>query len=517
MKHHAPPRTGMPTFSKRSPLLKTVSKSLHAVQIEHQDKIVVAVSGGPDSVCLLYLLREYLNGIAKTDKANQNGLDRLHVAHLHHGFRAEADEEAVFVESLCQSWGIACTVARRPVRAFCQEKRLSTQEGARQVRYAFLTEVAQQYKARWIALGHTADDQAETLLINLLRGTGGDGFRGIPQIRDGMIIRPLLQVTRSQILTFLQENKIPFREDLSNQDKRYLRNRIRHDLIPTLQTYNPNIKKTLLRMASVLTDETDFFNEQIRSLVPEKTCSTGAGEVIFHLPLFCPLHKALQRRLLRWGIGHVRGHLRHIGFEPIEAIIKIAAGHGEKSLSLSDLSIQKTGTDLILRSGTDRKRSEKHVSGPPMIHTDVIIPDPAALTVGKRGRHLLTDPMEGKPAVEISLSWSLETREESPFSLTTKDCSAFFDFDTITYPVTVRGWQRGDRFVPFGMGGRHKKLQDFFVDQKIPQSMRNQTPLLVCPKGILWVVGYRMDERFKVTDTTKQILSFHLEKRIGCR
>jgi len=496
MKHHVTSIWGIPLF-------RTFSKFLNTFPIGPNDKIVIAVSGGPDSVCLLYLLWEYFKHISKptqTEAEQKYAVDRLHVAHLNHSFRPEADEEATFVADLCQSWGIASTVTKLPVPMICKEKRLSKQEGARLVRYAFLTDVAKAQQARWIALGHTADDHVETFLMNLLRGTGGDGLSGIPRIREEMIIRPLLDMTRNEIVALLRKNNIPFRQDPSNQDKRYLRNRVRHDLIPILETYNPNIKKTFLRTASVLTDETDFFNHYIKSLVKEVTLRITKNEVVFDLTLFCALHKAIQRRLIRYGIRHLQGDLRGIGFDYIEAILKIVQGAHSKSFLLPYLSVKKTGATLALTCN-----NPVGAIGPVTI-VDLDIPQCTLKNLTSEITKISLQQWK------ISLSLSLKNRSAIPFPSKTEDCSAFFDFDTIAYPLTVRRLRTGDHFAPLGMQGRHKKLQDFFVDRKIDKTLRNQIPILSCPKGIIWVIGYRTDERFKVTEETQQILSLHIEK-----
>jgi tRNA(Ile)-lysidine synthase len=468
------------------PILKTFIESLTAFPVKPTDTLVVAVSGGPDSVCLLHLLRQ---GVSPS---------RLHVAHLNHGFRPEADEEAVFVSHLCQSWGIPCTAEKRPVEKICKENRLSKQEGARVVRYAFLKEVAKAQKAQWIALGHTADDQVETFLMHLLRGAGGEGLSGIPSLREGMIIRPMLSITREAILTELQEKKIPFREDQSNQDRRFLRSRIRHELIPMLTTYNPNIKETVLREALLLKEENHFLDQYLTSRLPEWTSRLTSHEVAFSLPLFCSLHKALQRRLIRWGIRHLHGNLNGIGFDPIETLLTRVGGDQDiQLLSLPHgIFVKKNKSDLLLT-----KRSHARANAPPAFE----LPENVLQNLSPNG--MTIDIPQWKIRLALSLN---DTREGDPL-LRKEDCLAFFDFDTMVLPLTVRGWWAGDRFIPLGMKGRHKKLQDFFVDRKVPKAERDQVPLLICPQGIIWVIGYQVDERFKVTEATKRVLSLQVE------
>ncbi len=475
-----------PPREPTDPILTTFMASLAAFPIQPADTIVVAVSGGPDSVCLLHLLRQTVSS------------SQLHVAHLNHGFRPEADEEAVFVSHLCQSWGIPCTVAKHPVAKICKENRLSKQEGARIVRYAFLKEVAESQKAPWIALGHTADDQVETFLMRLLRGAGGDGLSGIPNLREGIIIRPMLSISREAILTELQERNIPFREDRSNQDRRFLRSRIRHELIPMLATYNPNIKETVLREALLLKEEGHFLDQYLISQVPQYTSRLTNNEVAFVLPLFGSLHKALQRRLIRWGIRHLNGNLNGIGFDHIEAVLtRVGEDQNVQSLSLPHgVFVKKSKAELLLTKGLHIKTDAPPAFEFPSNVLENLSPNGATIDI---------------PQWKIRLSVSLnDAREVAPL-LRKEDCPAFFDFDTMTLPLTVRGWRVGDRFIPLGMQGRHKKLQDFFVDRKVPKAERGQIPLLVCPQGIIWVIGYQADERFKVTAATKRVLSLRVE------
>jgi len=230
---------------------------------------------------------------------------------------------------------------------------LSKQEGARFVRYAFLHEVATAQEASFIALGHTADDQVETLLINRLRGAGVGGLRGMVKNReDGghVIIRPMLSITRNEIVAELKDAQISFVEDPSNQDIRYLRNRVRHKLIPHLSEYNPRIKEALLREAALLSDEDHFIETQFENLLPTLDPVIEDTFVSFALSLFLSLHICLKRRLLRWGIFRLRGSCRGIGFEHIETVLKKISGiENGKRLGLPDgITVRKKRTRLII-------------------------------------------------------------------------------------------------------------------------------------------------------------------------
>ena len=476
----------------QGPLVQLVLKALATFPIGPDDRMIVAVSGGPDSVCLLHLLKQALS-----DQAHH----RLHVAHLNHGFRPEADDEALFVSHLCESWGIPCTVEKRPVSDFCKKNRLSKQEGARLARYAFLDEVAKLRGASWIALGHTADDHIETFLMHLLRGAGAQGLSGIPAMRDGMIIRPMLTITREAILQELQSNAISFREDPSNQDCHFLRNRVRHELIPMLKTYNPNIKKTLLREVTLLAEENRFIQSHVTPLLERADCTTE-NRLSFDRNMLRSLPKTLQRRLIRGGIGQLHGNLNGITFDHIEIVLTMIAGRPNKSFSLPyQLGVDVTESRLSLLRFPDEQVTQ---TDPVEIPCEI----PWSILTSLTSEATPLDIFPWK----LRLSLSLQTRTPSLSLLHKGDCSIFFDFDTLTPPITIRGWQSGDRFIPLGMQGRHKKVQDFFVDQKIQRVRRHHIPLLVCPKGILWVIGHRMDHRFRVTEQTKRILSIRMEE-----
>lgn len=440
---------------------------------------MVGVSGGADSVCLLHLLRQL----------SSHHKFILHVAHLNHGFRPEAEQEADFVKRLCEDWDIPITLSSLPVPRICKERHLSKQEGAREIRYAFLKEVAGAVGARWIALGHTADDQAETFLMRLLRGAGLQGLGAIPRMREGMIIRPLLMVSRGQILDELSREQIPFIEDPSNQQELYLRNRVRHRLLPLLQEYNPKVKETFFREAELLQEENDFLTRYTEELLPNLGIERKGAAVSFDLECLRSLHPALQRRIVRWGLDQLHPGLKGIGFHHIETVVfkALAVQTGKVYPLPHHLWVEKGYTKLFLRKGALKEGTEE--TSPPSLQPAVIL-SPSSSPIDL-------------PAWGLRLTVSLyRNRERFPVFST---CVASFDFDRISNPLTVRGWRSGDRFVPTGMRGR-KKLQDLFVDAKIPKSQRALIPLLTCPEGILWVIGLRMDGRFLATDKSKAVL-----------
>ncbi|MDC4203631.1 MAG: tRNA lysidine(34) synthetase TilS [Candidatus Manganitrophus sp.] len=441
---------------------------------------MVGVSGGADSVCLLHLLRQLSSRRHLT----------LHVAHLNHGFRTEAAQEADFVQRLCDGWKIPATLSSLPVPRICKERHLSKQEGAREVRYAFLKEVAGATGARWIALGHTADDQAETFLMRLLRGSGSQGLGAIPRMRDGMIIRPLLSISRKQIVDELSREEIPFIEDPSNRQEIYLRNRVRHRLLPLLEEYNPKVKQTFFRETELLQEENDFLTRYTEELIPQLGIEKKKGMVSFDVERLQSLHPALQRRMVRWSLDQLHPGLKGIGFQHIETVLlKALTGQTGKTYPLPhQLWAEKGYTRLFLRK-RDSKENQKGASR--QSSRPEIILSPSA------------NPID-LPEWGLRLTVSLHRDRERLPAFST--CAASFDFDRISNPLTLRRWRAGDYFVPTGMGGKHKKLQDLFVDAKVPKSQRASIPLLTCPEGILWVVGLRIDDRFRATEKSKKVL-----------
>ena len=469
---------------EKGPLAKAFRESIGQFPLKPGDKMVVAVSGGADSVCLLHLLRKW--GAARAVS--------LHVAHLNHSFRPEADQEARFVENLSSGWEIPFTSLKLPVPQLCKEKGLSKQEGARAIRYQFLKEVAQSVGARWMALGHTADDQAETFLMRTLRGAGAQGLSAIPPMREGCIIRPLLKITRQEILSELSREDIPFMEDPSNLQPVYLRNRIRHELLPMLERYNPQIKEALCRETALLQDENDFIHQHLLSLIPGLNIRTTERSVLFDVAPLQSLHPALQRRLLRWGMAQLGIELKGIGFKHIETIrSKIIPGPtGKRYPFPHSLKIEKKYSTLLFERA-DKTANPIPIRRPALPSVEIPLPEREGAASG-----IAVD----LPPWELKLTLSLHSGPYPSFS----PCMASFDFDRILLPLFIRSWQPGDYFMPSGMEGRRKKLQDFFVDTKIAKSERDQRPLLACSGEILWVVGLRADDRSRINKKTKRTL-----------
>ena len=294
-----------------SRFFKTVENtiSIHRM-FQNGDSVLVGVSGGPDSVALLHVL---------TALAPRLSI-HLAVAHLNHGLRGrESDRDADFVATLADTHRLPFHFTKADAHKYRKQHKLSLEEAGRQLRYGFFIEVAETNGYQKIALGHHADDSAEVVLMYLLRGSGPLGISGIPPVRNHKIVRPLIEVTRSDILAFLAGHRIEYVTDSTNTDMRYLRNKMRHQLIPHLKsTYNPNIIETLNRLSHILRDEEAWMNETIQSVFGDTVLTSESNRVHFSIPKLITLQAAVQRRIFRYAIKTIKGDLRRITYTHIE-------------------------------------------------------------------------------------------------------------------------------------------------------------------------------------------------------
>ena len=448
-----------------------------------QHRLLVAVSGGPDSVCLLHILV----------KLQEELKIKLHVAHLDHQLRgAESEADARFVSQLAQQLGIPATIEQRDVKAYQARQRISLEEAAREVRYAFLDEVARSTGADRVAAGHTTDDHVETILMHLIRGTGTRGLRGLQpsSLRQSSgssltIIRPLLQVSRQETASYCHSHQLRPRTDASNLSLSPLRNRIRHQLLPLLQSYNPRVTEALVRTARIAGDDLAFLEKESARL-RGKIVQRQGDTITLDKEGFLKLAPALKRHLLRAAIEELLGNLKDIEVRHIEEIMAALTKPAGKRLSLP--------RGLVFTIEYDRY---------------LLGPDPAALS-------LL--PVPGNESVlkipgETSFpGWRVEAsiieREQMEED---RDFTAYLDLDEAGGRVVVRCRQPGDRFQPLGMS-QPKKLGEFMIDAKIPRAWRQRVPIVCSPQHVLWVAGWRIDDRAKVTENTRQVLRLKFER-----
>jgi tRNA(Ile)-lysidine synthetase-like protein len=464
------------------------------------DTVVVAVSGGADSVALLHLLRAY---------APERALS-LHVAHLDHMLRPASADDAAAVAGLAAAWDLPATLAARDVQAFANERGRGLEDAARTVRYAFLARVAADIGATAVATAHTADDQAETVLMNVLRGTGLTGLRGMGAVSGypvaaadirtledvgptmagwpPRLVRPLLGVARADIEAWLSAHGLKAREDATNRDRRFLRNRIRLDVRPLLETINPRLTEALVRMAAGVGEDLDLIEAALDSVWPS-LAQVSDDSVTMDLAAWRDLAPTLRRRALRRAAAHLGADGRAFGWPAVEAAYGLADGvpAGARMSLPGRLSLQRADSSFtLLRSGAD-------------------IPP---LGLGPAARRLSVPGTTVLPG-----GWAIhaELRPRQPGGAVLGRWQGLFDADSVGAMLAVRGRQPGDRFAPLGLGGHQKTVQDLFVDSHVPRAERDGWPLVVVGDAIVWVVGVRFAETARLTSQAHRLVALTVE------
>ncbi len=467
----------------RHKLERHVAASARARQLfAAGDHLLVAVSGGPDSVALLSVL-------ASLAPAKRLTLSALHI---NYGLRGEeSEEDARFVSRLCAELGVPLTCERIDLsRASNQRKGMSLQTRAREARYAALQRTATARGAGKIALGHTADDQAETLVMWMLRGSGAAGLAGIRPVRDAVYVRPLLDVSRTDVLAYLNAKGWSFRMDSSNAKPLYLRNRIRHELLPMLKQFNPAVVDALTRQADILRDDDRCLEQWASEWIGRHVQRGDDRSLAVPSMALLELPVALQRRVIRRVMQQAANSPYSPTFGAAEAVLeKIVPGRSGSSLALRGASVVKE--DGHVRFFPNRTAGRPAVGGVSDRAVSLCLSVPSVT---------VWPPTEQV----IRLSYAPASSDGTGTPAGTQ--IARFDADRFTHQLVVRSWKAGDVFHPQGMGGRRKKVQDYFCDIKLPRERRAGVPLLVAREGILWIVGHRADQRFRVTPSTRRIL-----------
>ncbi|MDR4493809.1 MAG: tRNA lysidine(34) synthetase TilS [Nitrospirales bacterium] len=445
------------------------------------DRVLVGVSGGSDSVAVLACL------IALRSKWNWE----ISIAHMDHGLRGEESAaDMAFVRDLGKAWRLKTTVQSVKIeKRDIHTAKHSLQEYARNIRYQVLNDIASDLGANKIALGHQADDQAETVLMWMLRGAGTGGLGGMSPKRGERIVRPILDRTKAEVLEYLHCKHIPFRTDSTNAQPLYLRNRIRQEFIPLLQKYSPGIIKVMARQAHILRDDHVYLENLARQAF-EQCCFVKERKVQVRREALLNLNLPIQRRVMRLCVQQVMDSAHWPRFDMIQRILdQVLSGKAGWVIECQGVHVSQDENRLIVRSGGQ----DTALSVGEQTCANVILPIPGVMVW----------PFTGQ---QIRLSESSRPGNSSPTEL----FEARFDRETFSSPLTVRSWLDGDVFYPKGLGGKRKKLQDFFTDMKLPRSKRSMVPLLVAPEGIMCVGTLRVDERFEATARTRSLVFAHI-------
>jgi len=442
---------------------------------------VVGLSGGADSSALLDLLTKFPDY-------------NLHLvaAHLNHTLRgAESDADEEFCRGLASRYAIPFESRRVDVARMASELRLNLEDAGRRARIEFLDEVRRKYGAAAVILAHHADDQAETVLMRLLRGSGTTGLSGMAYRNSRGYLRPLLEISRSEIERYLRAGGLGWREDASNSDTAYLRNRIRHGLLPLLEEYNPAIRSCLAATASILGDDEALLGELAEQAFAG-SCRMEEGNVLCSVGKLRTLNPALRRRVLRHACLQLSGNLAGVGLRHIDALRDlIDSGRPNSRLALPQGIAAVREYDRLLLTRTDMNVLRLRSATVPDAGFELLITGP--------GCHQL--PGGGFLAVD----------ETGGSSAPADSGTARIDFDRFPFPWLVRTFRPGDRIAPFGMSGR-KKVKDVFIDRKIPLSERKRLPLLFCGDELLWVAGVCVSELCRIDTPSADVVQVAWQK-----
>lgn len=427
--------------------------------------VIIAVSGGIDSLVMLDLFAQL----------QESWNLQLYIAHINHQLRGkESDGDEKFVKKIAEQYGIPFYGERAGTRALAKKKNL--QQTAREIRYSFFEKLKKSLKADCIATAHNANDNAETILFNLFRGSGMEGLAGIPPFhREKKIIRPLLFAFREQISAYAKERRLVWREDSSNKKETYSRNYIRKNLLPAIQKLNPSVVQTLNQEAEIFRDGKKFIDELLEEILRE-LIQKRSGVYLLKVQKIKKHHLFIQKMTLRV-------LLNELGIEPAFKHI----------ISIIELFDRQKGTIIQLSKSWRAERTGEAIEFYPK----------------KKVKNVMLKLL--KPGTVSTKQFTIELfpvkREVQKFR---KDPFVeFVDAESISFPIHIRSWKSGDSFIPLGMKGS-KKLSDFFTDLKLTQNQKNNVPILESKNRIVWVGGCRLDDRFKITSKTKHVYQLSL-------
>jgi tRNA(Ile)-lysidine synthase len=483
-------RESMPPSASSSdsdPLATLVEQTIETQNmLSVGERVLVGVSGGPDSMALLHLLRS----LASRWKI------QLGVAHLNHCLRGEAAEkDAEMVRKEAAALNYPCYIDRTDVIQIKHQCKLSLEEAGRRARSAFFEKMMRDKGYDKLAVGHHRGDNAEQVLLALLRGSGPRGLSGIAPVRGGRIIRPLIRARRSRIEAYVRAKDIPCSVDVSNDDPRFLRNRIRHHLLPLLAAdYNPRIEDQLNRLADVMRTDEAWINGIVKKHLAEAMVDRSPTVITLAATRLNDCHPGLARRLIRAALEELVGSLRKISFTHIQAAMELLADqNGAKEIHLpGGIRIRKSSDRLRLMVSARQGRGRSSSASATKPATQMTIKEPLPETIK-------VEPLG------IGLRFSFCSPHRLPRWSVTSPQRAYLDGDRLAFPLTIRSIQPGDRFAPLGAGGS-QKLKKFFIDHGIPKKERSNIPVLTDSRRIIWLVGQRIDENVKVTARTTRIL-----------
>jgi tRNA(Ile)-lysidine synthase len=458
--------------------------------------VIIGVSGGPDSLCLLHLARQIPT------------LDII-VAHFDHQLRPEASLEAGFVRHVAKQMKLSFVTESADVRGYAEEHKLSLEEAARMLRYRFLFSAARAHHASAVAVGHTADDQVETILMHFLRGAGLAGLKGmgghtfLPEFdREIPLVRPILHLWRHETEAYCREHNLQPVYDPSNSDETYFRNRLRHSLIPELEKYNPRFKNTLLRTAEALAGDYEVLADAVDSVWPKIVMKSDTNYIAFQSSIMEEIPHGLRRNVFRRAMESLRPNLRNLDFNTLDRASIFVDSRTSTLLpdlvphqvALTDgLHLYREG-DAIYLAGLEADLPSAHW---PLIE---------GIYELQINRQVNLNDNFFLSAFEVDAETAREVAHENGDSFT-----AWLDADLTGDRFTVRTRRAGDVFSPLGMNRQTVKLREFFINVKIPRRARAGWPLVCAGEQIVWVPGFRLAHPFRVTKKTIRVVKLILQ------
>lgn len=434
--------------------------------IEKNDTIIVGASGGPDSQFLIYLLKSI------KDEYNL----KIILAHLNHLHRKEAINDENLVKETAHKLNLEFRVKRASMDDYAKAHKISAEDAGRRLRYEFFNELASQYENSKIAIAHNKNDQAETVLMRLIRGTGLDGMVAM-DFRNGNIIRPILSFSKDEIISYLDSNLIAYTIDKTNLSNDYTRNYIRNQIMPEFTTINPKSVDAIYNLSMLLKEDLKIVDRSIDSLYKEVLVLEDERQILFDLSKFDELEDFYQKRLLRKAVSKLKNNLKDISKKNIDEFLSLRTLASGKKIIKDDLEFIKNYKTYQLA----------------IVENKEILEDCAFLSLDEEIN------FNGK-IIKATLVNSMGEKNKN---------LAYFSFDKLKFPLKLRYRKNGDTFKPLGFN-HNKKLKDFFIDQKIDRNLRDQIPIILSVDKIIWLVGFRQSEEFKVDKEDKNIIKIEV-------
>jgi|LSQX01.3.fsa_nt_gb tRNA(Ile)-lysidine synthase len=474
--------------AKKAAMVEKVIDAIKKNRIIHSgDAIVVGISGGPDSVCLLHLLCSLRESMEL----------KLYAAHVNHLLRGEeSDEDESYVRDFCEKLNVELKTVHADIKKLAGSKGISLEEAGRIVRYELFDNVAHSFLANKIAVAHNKNDQAETVIMNIIRGAGLDGLKAMEHI-NGRIIRPLLGIERKEIEDYCILHKLNPRIDSSNLENIYTRNKVRLDLVPHInKLFNADIVHSITKMSDLIKDESEYIDNCVLDLYNKTLIRQENDEFHLKLQMLQKCHIAAKRRIIRNYIKEVRGNIKGIENIHIDSIIDLVDNG-------------KTGSMLHLPGGLRVRKyyktfkiyeesSEKAIGD-----FDLKLVIPGVTHINELDSCIYAEVLDDFNIKELN-----ELKEAKSNSM-----EQFFDYDKTIGGINVRRRKDGDIIKPLKSIGT-KKLKEYFIDNKIPRDLRDKIPLVAIGKEIIWIIGYKINDKFKATENTKKVLKLTYKKNI---